>query len=391
MSTEEQQNTTCGGQSHPLDRLDRPGGGPLMRDTPHPPLPISKPDAPTARSYRGYFSKPFSKEGGAGGNGPTGALIEAWMVFLHVQKGHVGGGIEKYAVSVQALLAWLEKNGKNCDPTTVSRAAVEEWQKHLFYDQGNVSNRTRAGKLAALRSFFGWLAYAGHRKDNPTAGIPSPKIVPGQAHPFSTEELGKIISAPDVTKPRGIRDLALLMILYAVGPRISELCALDKTQVVDTGGYMRVRFVGVKGGKDRTLTLRRSASQAVRNWIIIRQGLPVNNQALFVRLSMGLHTRVSVPAVQKLLKKYAGSVGLDCADVFAHRMRATAATDYYNSGSDNCAHCGHAVRKVDLLDVQLFLGHADPKTTLSYIAVSERQLKKLAIPDSRFHEIAAAS
>ena len=72
-------------------------------------------------------------------------------------------------------------------------------------------------------------------------------------------------------------------------------------------------------------------------------------------------------------------------------MRATAATDYYNSGSDNCAHCGHAVRKVDLLDVQLFLGHADPKTTLAYIAVSERQLRKLAIPDSRFHEIAAAS
>ena len=391
MSAKELSNTTCSGQSHPTEGSDRPGGPAPGSTTPHPPLPVSDPPAPTPRSYRGYFSKPFSKEGGAGGNGATGALIEAWMEFLHVQKGHVGAGIEKYAVSVQALLAWLEKSGKSCDPTTVSRAAVEEWQKHLFYNQGNVSNRTRAGKLAALRSFFGWLVYAGHRKDNPTAGIPSPKIVQGQPHPFSTEELSKIIAAPDVTKPRGIRDLALLMILYAVGPRISELCALDTTQVVDTGGHMRVRFVGVKGGKDRTLTLRRTASQAVRNWITVRRGLPAQNQALFVRLSMGIHTRIGKPAAQKLLKKYAGSVGLDCADVFAHRMRATAATDYYNSGSDNCAHCGHAVRRVDLLDVQLFLGHADPKTTLSYIAVSERQLKKLAIPDSRFHEITAAS
>ena len=391
MSRKEESATICSGQSHPGERLDPPGGVPLMNGTPHPPLPIPDPPAPMPRSYRGYFSKPFFKEGGSGGNGPTGDLIETWMEFLHVQKGHAGGGIEKYAMTVQALLLWLQRTERCCDPAAVSRAAVEEWQKHLFYAQGNVSNRTRAGKLAAIRSFFGWLVYAGHRKDDPTTGIPSPKIVPGQPHPFSTEELSKIISAPDVTKPRGIRDLALLMVLYAVGPRISELCALDTTQVVDTGGYIRVRFVGVKGGKDRTLTLRRSASQALRNWITIRKGLPVTNQALFVRLSMGLHTRISVPAAQKLLKKYAGSVGLECAEVFAHRMRATAATDYYNSGSDNCAHCGHAVRKVDLLDVQLFLGHADPKTTLAYIAVSERQLRKLAIPDSRFHEIAAAS
>ena len=381
MSVEEGSSTRCSGG----DGLVM---GPGSEETPHPPLSISNPPAPIPASYRGYFSKPFSKEGGAGGEiGFSGPLMESWMEFLRIQKGHVGQGIEKYAVSVQAFLAWLERTGLDFDPLTISRPTVEAWQKSLFYDQGNMSNSTRAGKLAALRSFFGWLVYAGHREDDPTIGIPSPKIIPGQPQKFSTEELRKILSAPDVTKPRGIRDLALLMVLYAAGPRISELCKLDTTHVIDTGGYIRLRFLGGKGGKDRTITLRRAASQALRNWIIIRKSLPARGHALFVRLSQATHTRVTICAVQKLLKKYAASVGLDDTEVFAHKMRATFATDLYDSGDDCCPRCGGTVRKVDLLDVQLALGHSDPKTTLAYVAISERQLRKLAIPDKRFHEI----
>lgn len=166
-----------------------------------------------------------------------------------MQKGHVAKGIERYALSMQAFLVWLKRTDRDHDPLTISRATVEAWQQSLFYDQGNVSIRTRSGKLSALRSFFAWLVYAGHRADDPTAGIPSPKIVPGQPQKFSTEELHKIFSAPDVTKPRGIRDLAILMTLYAAGPRVAELCNLETNQVLDTGGYIRLRFTGVKGGR----------------------------------------------------------------------------------------------------------------------------------------------
>ena len=357
-------------------------------DTPHPPLPISDHPAPIPSSYRGYFSKPFFKAGGAGGEiGLSGSLMEPWMEFNRIQKGHVASGIERYALSVQAFLTWLQRTDRDHDPLTISRATVEEWLKSLFYDQGNTNNRTRSGKLSALRSFFAWLVYAGYRSDDPTSGIPSPKIVPGQPQKFSTEELHKIFSAPDLTKPRGIRDLAILMTLYAAGPRVSELCNLETTQVLDTGGYIRLRFTGVKGGGDRTITLRTTAAAALRNWLVLRRGMPSRERAVFVRLAQGVHTRITVGSTQKLLKRYAASVGIDDAEVFAHKMRATAITDYYDSGDDCCARCGGAVRKVGLMETQLFAGHADPKTTLAYIAVTERQLRQQAIPEKRFHEI----
>ena len=355
---------------------------------PTPPLSISDHPAPIPSSYRGYFSKPFFKAGGAGGEiGLSGSLMEPWMEFNRIQKGHVASGIERYALSVQAFLTWLQRTDRDHDPLTISRATVEEWLKSLFYDQGNTNNRTRSGKLSALRSFFSWLVYAGYRADDPTAGIPSPKTVSGQPQIFSTEELHKIFSAPDVTKPRGIRDLAILMVLYAAAPRVSELCHLDTTQVLDTGGYIRLRFTGVKGGGDRTITLRTTAAAALRNWLVLRRGLSSRERAVFVRLAQGVHTRITVGATQKLLKRYTSSVGIDDAEVFVHKMRATGITDYYNSGDDCCSRCGGAVRKVGLRDAQLFAGHADPKTTLPYIAVSERQLLRQAIPEKRFHEI----
>ncbi len=80
-----------------------------------------------------------------------------------------------------------------------------------------MSNRTRASKLSALRSFFGYLAYTGLINDSPAEGVPSPKIQPSLAKKFSTEELRLIFSAPDLTTVRGVRDLAILKTLYATG------------------------------------------------------------------------------------------------------------------------------------------------------------------------------
>ena len=314
-------------------------------------------------------------------------FISEWMEFLFIQKGQQPRGVEQYSKIVRGFFVWLPTAGFPADPLVTTRDHIDEWQKALFYDMGNVSNRSRASKLSALRSFFSWLKYRGLRRDDPTKSIPTPKISPTLPQKFSTEELRLLFAAPDVGTIMGLRDLAILKTMYAAGPRVSELVGLDLNNITDTGGYIRIHFTATKGGKDRTVTLRRNPSRALREWIVARRGIEADHQALFVRLHGKVHTRMSVDSAQDVLAKYARIVGLDSAEVFAHKMRSTFASDLYDSGDDCCPRCKATIHHIDLLQVQLALGHSDPKTTVPYIAVSDRHLRRTAIPDKRFNEI----
>ncbi len=314
-------------------------------------------------------------------------LIADWMEWCFIQKGQQVKGVEQYARVVRSFVLWLSKSGVQVSAEVINRKNVEEWQKALFFDQGNVSNRTRASKLSALRSFFGWLKYTGYRDEDPTKGIPTPRIQQSLPQKFSTEDLRLLFAAPRRDKKSGLRDLAILKTLYASGARVSELCNLDMNHLSDTGGYIRIRFVGGKGNKDRTITLRRNPSKTLRDWIAVRHGIEINHSALFVRMSGKSYTRLTASSAQGLLKKYARIVGIDDAEVFVHKMRGTFASDLYDSGDDCCPRCKAQINHMDLLLVQLALGHEDPKTTMPYIAISDRHLKRTAIPDRRFNEI----
>jgi site-specific recombinase XerD len=224
-------------------------------------------------------------------------------------------------------------------------------------------------------------------KDQPSKGIPSPRIQQSLPQKFSTEELRLLFAAPDKEKLMGLRDLAVLKTMYAAGPRVSELCDLDLNQVVDTGGYITLRFKGGKGNKDRTITIRRNPSKTLREWIIARQQIETDHPAVFIRLHGKRYTRLSVDSAQDILQRYAHIVGIAKVDVFAHKMRGTFASDLYDSGDDKCPRCGCGINRMDLLMVQLAMGHEDPKTTMPYIAISDRHLRRTAIPDKRFNEI----
>jgi site-specific recombinase XerD len=308
------------------------------------------------------------------------------MEWLFIVRGRQIRGVEQYAKVVRGFVAWLSSQCRS-DATGATQSDIENWMKALFYDFGNVSNKSRASKLSALHSFFGWMKYTGLRVDDPTKGIPSPRISQSLPQKFSTEDLRLLFAAPDLSKLMGLRDLALLKTMYAAGPRVSELCNLDLNQVADTGGYIRLNFKGGKGNKDRTITLRRNPSKTLREWIIARQQIETDHQALFIRLHGQKYTRMSVDSAQDILSKYARIVGIADVDVFAHKMRGTFASDLYDSGDDKCPRCGCGINRMDLLMVQLALGHAKPETTVPYIAISDRHLRRTAIPDKRFNEI----
>ncbi len=309
------------------------------------------------------------------------------MDFLFIQKGHKARGVEQYAKIVRSFFHWLPGAGFPTDPCLTPQDAINEWQKALFYDQGNMSNASRASKLSALRSFFNWMQYTGLISEEPTKGVPTPKVHEHLPQKFSTEELRAIFAAPDKSTLRGLRDLAILMTLYASGPRVSELCNLDLNNVHDSGGVIRLHFVDGKGGKDRTITIRERPAKVLRAWIAARVGLQTDHQAVFVRLHGHIYTRLSVDSAQDILKKYAGKVGIQTAEVFVHKLRSTFASDLYDSGHEECPRCGCKIHHIDLLMVQLALGHDDPKTTMPYIAISDRHLQKTSIPNQRFKEI----
>lgn len=314
------------------------------------------------------------------------SILNDWREHCLIQKGQQPRGVKQYESVVRGFFAWIENKGFPADPEQIARDHITEWQRSLFLEHGNVSNCTRSSKLSALRSFFSYARYAGRLGHDPTKGIPSPKVQPNLAQKFSTEDLRLLFAAPDRTKPMGVRDLAILKTMYAAGPRVEELVNLDQGHIHDSGGYIRIEIIAGKGGKSRTVTLRSRASQTLREWILLRSQIESTSQAIFIGLQ-GKKNRISTRQILNIIKKYAVLVGIKSADAFCHKMRSTFATDLYDSGNDKCPHCARPIHYVGLLEVQALMGHEDPKTTQGYIAISERVLKKTAIPDRRLREI----
>jgi site-specific recombinase XerD len=311
------------------------------------------------------------------------ALIFAWMEFLSIERGQRPTTVRQYEKIVRSFLTWAK-----LPLNQVTRESVSEWMKHLYYEQANISNRSRASKLSALRSFFAWLKNTQHIAFDPTKGIPSPKVQDTLPQKFSTEELRTIFAGPARDTVMGLRDLAMLKTMYAAGTRVSELVNLDVNHLIDTGGYIRLQIQG-KGGKARTVTLRKNPSSTLREWLHMRMGIEADDSALFIRLKGKPVSRLSTKTAETILKKHAAAIGLDDAEVFVHKMRATFATDLYDSGNDECPHCRRKITYVGPVEVAMLLGHepTDLSTVMRYIAISERVLRKTAIPDRRFNEI----
>ncbi|MDO8281066.1 MAG: tyrosine-type recombinase/integrase [Thermodesulfovibrionia bacterium] len=313
--------------------------------------------------------------------------IKPWTDYELRIVGRQPGGVENYRRSAEFFISWCKGNGFTADPAAIVREDIENFLKDLYYKFGNIKNSSRANKLAGLRSFFRYLLSTKVIKKDPTDGIPSPRVSKTLPSKFTTEELRFIFSAVDLNKEMGIRDMAMLMTAYGAGLRVSELCDLAIEDVIDKGsGYIRLNILFAKGGKSRTLTLRTTPSNALRQWLTIRNAHKAQpGDPVFVGMK-GSSGRLSATAMNNILKKYASKMGIT-SDVFIHKVRTTFATDLYDAGRDRCTRCGHPVETVDLLEVAYLMGHSDPKTTRGYIAISDKVLRKTAIPDRRFKEL----
>lgn len=309
--------------------------------------------------------------GGVGGEDPMRRYLEAFKDHRHINLGNAPGTVGTYVRGVKQFIAFIEGRGLSTDPENIQRADIDDFMKALFVEYSNIES-TRAHKLAAIRAFFKFLTYKRILLYNPTEGVPTPKPIKRLPQKFSTKELRRIFLSPDINTRKGLRDLAIMMTIYGAGLRKHELVGLDMGNISDTGAFIYLNVLG-KGKKERLITLRRRPAKVLRRWLLERQTMEPQSESVFVSVK-GSAARLSGRHIGNILKKLCTQAGIPTAKAFVHKLRATWATDLYDSGTK-------------LLEICAQAGWDKTETAKSYIRISEKVRKKAAIPDSRWREL----
>ena len=268
------------------------------------------------------------------------SVLKDYQSFLSIERGMSPNTVASYAGDVKAFFehAGVER------PRDVTREHILDYFARL---SDSVSKRTQARLLSALRSFFGWCILEGERKDDPTDGVDMPKIGRYLPDVLSVEEVSKILDSVDLSKPFGLRDRAILEVLYGCGLRVSELCGLRISQVYLEEGF--VRIIG-KGDKQRLVPLGDMAADAIRAYLPARTDPQRGSEDILFLNKFG--TALSRVAVFNMVKNQTMLAGI-YKTISPHTFRHSFATHLVENGAD-------------LRVVQEMLGHESILTTEIY-------------------------
>ena len=285
---------------------------------------------------------------------PELALVERYLDALWMERGVSANTLSSYRSDLVALSRWLSVGGDR-----LVAASADSLRAYLdSYPQASV--RSTARRLSSLRGLYRYLLRERVIADDPSAELQSPRL--GRALPkgLSETDVESLLNAPEVIKSLGMRDRAMLELLYATGLRVSELVNLTTLQINLRQGIVRVTG---KGGRDRLVPL---GEQAI-DWLqcYLKQARPdlakgAACDALFPTRRGAAMTR---QAFWHLIKRYAAKAGIE-KPISPHTLRHAFATHLLNHGAD-------------LRVVQLLLGHQDISTTQIYTHVAQARLKRL--------------
>jgi integrase/recombinase XerD len=225
--------------------------------------------------------------------------------------------------------------------------------------QGGLDPKSVARALVAVRGFFRFLLQDGHLNRDPSSNLETPKSWQLLPRFLMPDEVARLLDAPDISTDLGLRDKAMLEVLYATGLRVTELVTLASGNVNLDLGFLTVFG---KGGKERAVPLGATAIEWVRNYQSIRPRLLTRDKtvaALF--LTDGGHA-LSRQAFWKLIVSYGEKVGI--GHITPHLLRHSFATHLLENGAD-------------LRSVQMMLGHSDISTTQIYTHITNERLREI--------------
>lgn len=283
------------------------------------------------------------------------AAIDDFLVWLAVERRLSQNTVHAYR---RDLAGFRDVIGVDTPLEAVDEERVRFWLS--VRAKAGVAPRTQARALVALRSFFGHLLEEEVLKVDPTRRIELPKIGKPLPKTMSLDEVEALLAAPDLTNGHGLRDRAMLEVLYATGLRVSELVGLTLGGLHLEAGFVRV--IG-KGDKERIVPL----GDVARDWVErylgdVRRHLPPLSSTAPVFLTR-YGTAMSRQNFFKQIRDYALQVGIK-AQVSPHVVRHAFATHLLERG-------------VDLRSLQLMLGHADIATTEIYTHLSRARLQQV--------------
>ena len=284
-------------------------------------------------------------------------LIDEFCDAIWLEDGLAKLTLEAYRRDLTQFNAWL------ADGAALMGAEAAQIQHYIQARHAEGAKPASANRrLSALKRFYRWLLRQGRRADNPTADLDSAKQAERHPKTLSERDVERLLAAPLVETPLGLRDRAMLELLYASGLRVSELVAVKTIEASLSDGVVRV--AAGKGAKTRLVPFGEDASDWIARYLKDSRQLLLGKKqadALFVTARGAAMTRHNF---WHMIKRYAIKAKIAPALISPHTLRHAFATHLLNHGAD-------------LRVVQMLLGHSDISTTQIYTHVATARLKDL--------------
>ncbi len=279
-------------------------------------------------------------------------LIREYLSYLSVEKGLAKNSLEAYERDLEKLSAWAKKN--SFDLLALTRQDLREWLMDL--SRTELSENSKRRLLSALRGFYKFLMIEGHIEKSPADDLVAPQKGLYLPKFLNKADINLLLSIPDVSSETGLRDKAILEVMYASGLRVSEVVTLRINDIDIDAGILTCKG---KGSKTRRVPVGSSAIEWIKSYLVLRrQKENIEVQNLFVTpLGMPIHRQM----IHSFIKQYAEKCGLK--DVSPHTLRHSFATHLVQNSAD-------------IRSVQQMLGHADISTTQIYTHMTDAHLRK---------------
>jgi integrase/recombinase XerD len=283
---------------------------------------------------------------------PKRNLIPEYLSFLKVEKGLAANSLESYSRDLAKLQAWADKNG--FDLLTLTRQDLREWLIDLGHTK--LSENSKRRMISAMRGFYKFLMIDGHLTKNPSDNLDSPQKGFYLPKFLNQAEIETLLAQPDVSTETGLRDRAILELMYASGLRVSEAANIKMSEIDLDSGILTTTG---KGSKTRRVPIGSSAVEWLKSYFAARRKKQtIDVQNLFLT---SLGRPINRQIIYQFIREYAEKCGLQ--GVSPHTLRHSFATHLIQN-------------RADIRSVQQMLGHSDISTTQIYTHITDAHLKR---------------
>jgi len=286
------------------------------------------------------------------------SYIKAFMDYLDFEKGLSANTRAAYSCDLRKFFVFLEEKGQYHHPREIVKLDIMAFLSRQIENGAEFS--TVARSLSSIKTFYKFLVLDGCIESNPAGDLESPKIKRKLPQILSVDEVDRLMETPNVLLPLGIRDRAMMELMYGTGVRVSELLGLQVDDINITAGYLHCMG---KGRKERIIPVNQTAIDWVHRYLAKSRNILLKNhleRTLFLNIR---GRQLSRQGFFKILHGYVQAAEIK-KDVTPHTLRHSFATHLLENGAD-------------LRAVQEMLGHADISTTQIYTHLSRSRLREV--------------